>query len=85
MDEGCALSLTCLRYGQFTGNARRAVNALPRAAVLSVPNGKLRSETGSQTSISPSRMILRMRQSSPTEPMNKTTHSSTRGSNATEM
>ena len=31
---------------------------VPRAAVLSVPNGMFLSETGSQTSISPSRIML---------------------------
>ncbi len=31
---------------------------VPRAAVLSVPKGKFLSETGSQTSISPSRIML---------------------------
>jgi hypothetical protein len=32
---------------------------LPRAAVFRCPNGMLRSDTGSQTSISPSRTILK--------------------------
>ena len=32
--------------------------SIPRAAVFNVPNGRFRSEAGSYTSISPSRMIL---------------------------
>jgi len=32
---------------------------LPKAAVFNVPNGRLRSDTGSHTSISPSKMILK--------------------------
>jgi hypothetical protein len=35
----------------------RSLNS-PKAAVFKVPNGRLRSETGSQTNISPSRIML---------------------------
>ncbi len=34
-------------------------DVVPSAAVFNLPKGKFRSETGSQTSISPSRIILR--------------------------
>ena len=37
-------------YGQYD---------LPKAAVFNVPNGRLRSDTGSHTSISPSKIILK--------------------------
>lgn len=36
----------------------REIEDGPRAAVLRVPKGRLRSDIGSQTSISPSKMIL---------------------------
>jgi hypothetical protein len=41
-------------YGLSNGGVYK-----PSAAVLSVPKGKFRSETGSHTSISPSRMMLK--------------------------
>ena len=44
--------------GISTEVPRRNIVIEPRAAVFKVPNGKLRSETGSHTSISPSRMML---------------------------
>ena len=56
---------------------------LPRAAVFKVPNGKSRSETGSQTNISPSRMMLKHNEM--VEVWDPCTYSSIRESKAASM
>ena len=59
-DEGYALSLTYLFYNKVKFSKPTVVTShLPIAADLSVPKGRLRSDTGSHTNISPSKMILR--------------------------
>ena len=57
-DEGYVLSLTCLFHNMVKFSKSAVVTYLPSAAVLSVPKGRLRSDTGSHTNISPSKMIL---------------------------
>lgn len=59
-DEDYALSLTYLFYNMVKClKSTLVISHLPSAADLSVPNGRLRSDTGSHTNISPSKMILR--------------------------
>ena len=59
-DEGYVLFLTYLFYNMVKFSKPAVVTShLPSAAVLSVPKGRLRSDTGSHTNISPSKMILR--------------------------
>ena len=59
-DEGYVPSLTYLFYNLMKFSKPAVVTShLPSAAVLSVPKGRLRSDTGSHTNISPSKMILR--------------------------
>lgn len=58
-DEGYVLSLTYLIYNLMKFSKQVVViSHVPNAAVLSVPKGRLRSDTGSHTNISPSKMML---------------------------
>ncbi len=59
MVAGYVLSWIYLGYGQFQCLSIYIYRSnIPKAAVFRVPKGRLRSDTGSQTSISPSKMML---------------------------
>lgn len=56
---GAELFLALVYKKWLSSVALKKHKCIPRAAVLRVPKGRFRSETGSQTSISPSRIMLR--------------------------
>lgn len=85
MAEGYVLSLIYLGFLSASSHTEISHPYLPKAAVFKVPNGRFRSETGSHTSISPSKIMLDNGQRTISVYNSNTTHLSTLESNAASM